>query len=411
MMKIIQRSSHGKNIKNGTRIRGEKLKVLVVTGIEELEKELELIEEHEMHFSMKEKYRYLLNDLQHIETVVEKDCFDVAVINRHLDQSDDGEVLVKLFTRIKNKNPLFRFILILSDYDERVVYPLVNAGIYDLIIDGDISKSEIIKVIDEPAKSFDFSKYQVTDEQSKKININLPSFTAKEKWKSKKVITSYSPFSKGASEFAVALAKTLSKKSDKVCLVDFDYLRPSIKEKLSLKGSQGLKDAIELARHNNLSSKNIHAVLDKKDNFSVLTGLYDLNEIYYIEKSYFERILEVLKSSFEFLIIDVHSYHDLKANFVAFEKSDVIYTITTGDKKTLDNTMRYINMFDAYEDAGAESVQLIINHYGGNDLTSIEIENIIKNKVYYLPNKEGGIFKRGDKKKYEKSLENITQEL
>jgi len=312
---------------------------------------------------------------------------------------------------IKKKRPEFRLILILSEYDERVVYPLVNAGIYDLIIDNSISKDMIISSIDEPAKDFDFSKYQVVEEQGTKININVPSFVTKEKWKSKKVITTYSPFSKGASEIAVALARTLSKKSDKVCLVDFDYLRPSIKEKLSLKGSQGLKDAIELARQNNLSSKNIHTVLDKKDNFSVLTGLYDLNEIYYIEKSYFERIIEVLKSSFEFLVIDVHSYHDLKANYVAFEKSDVVYTITTGDRKTLDNTMRYIRMFDAYEDVGADSVQLVINEYGGSDLTSIEIENIAKDKVYYLPKMEGGIFKRRGKKKYEKSLENITKEL
>jgi cellulose biosynthesis protein BcsQ len=387
------------------------LNVLVVTGVEELERELQQVESHEMYLSLEDQFQYLLSSLEYIEDFINKHRIDVAIVNRYLDQTDDGAVLVDLFTRLKRSRPSFRLILILSDYDERVVYPLVSAGIYDLIIDKDISKSMILEAIETPARNFDFSKYQVREDEGKRISLTIPSFISKEKWKSKKVVSTYSPYSKGASEIAIALARKLSKKSDKVCLVDFDCLRPSIKEKLSLKGNQGLMEAIELARHNNLSSKNILGLLDKKEGYSVLSGLYDLNEINYLKKSYFERIIEVLKSSFEFIIIDLHSFHDQIANFVAFEKSDVIYTVMSGDKQNIEGTMRYINMFDAYEDVCEGVMEVVINGYSGQNLTSIEIENMIPKKVHYLPKLETGIFKKGVKKNYDKSLETIIKGL
>ena len=410
-MRIILKQSPTRSIKNGTKIRGDKLKVLVVTGIEELEREIQLSEEHNVCISSDERYEYLLENLQYIEDQIERENFDAAIINRYLDESDDGEDIVAIFRRIKSRRPDFLLILILIDYDEDVVFPLVNAGIYNLIINENISASSILNAIDKPAKDFDFSKYQVVEESGSKINISIPTFGAKEKWKSKKVLTVYSPYSKGASNCAIELARILSTKSDKVCLVDFDYLRPSIKEKLSLKSTQGLKEAIELARQKNLFAKNIHTVLDRKDNYYVMTGLYDLNEINYVQKSYFERIIEVLKSSFEFIIIDVHSYYDLISNFVAFSKSDIVYTITTGDRDILANTMRYIKMFNEYEDVRLGVIRVIVNNYGGNDLTSIEIENMIDEPVYYLPTKEGGIFKGRSKRKYENSLKNIINEL
>lgn len=412
-MKIIQRSSLISSIRNGTKIkkRGENLKVLAVTKIEELEHELQSTSDHTVHVSSEERYQYLRDSLNHIEDVLEREDFDAVVINRYLDQSEDGVQIVELFRRIKKKRPAFRMILILSEYDKRVVYPLVKAGIYDLIISSDISCSSIIKLLDEPAEEFDFKAYEVSDEKRQGINIQMPTFKTKEKWKSKKVITVYSPYSCGASETAIALTKALSKKSDKVCLVDFDFLRPSIREKLSLKTTDGLNRALEMARQDDLSAKNILSVLSKKDNYSVLTGLYELNEIYNAHQSYFEKIIEVLKSNFEFLVIDVHSYHDLKPSFVAFDQSDLIYIVTKGERKILENTMRYVEMFRKYEDVNPDQLKVVINDYGGLDLTCVEIEKIVGDSVSYIPRIEGWLIKKISKKAYEKSIEEMIKEL
>lgn len=387
------------------------MKVLALTGIEELERTFRKAGPHEVHISSNDKYSYLMSTLSAIEDVIFRDSFDALVINRYLDQSEDGKEIVELFRCIKKERPEFRMILILSEYDKRVVYPLVKAGIYDLIITNDVACSSIMKLLDEPAEDFDFKAYEVSEEKESGINIQVPSFKRQEKWKSKKVITVYSPYSCGASETAIAMAKGLSKKSDKVCLVDFDFLRPSIKEKLSLKTTDGLNRALEMARQDDLSAKNILSVLCKKDNYSVLTGLYELNEIYNAQQSYFEKIIEVLKSNFEFLVIDVHPYHDLKPNFVAFDQSDLIYIVTKGDRKMLENTMRYVEMFRKYEDVNPDQLKVVINEYGGLDLTGVEIEKIVGESVNYIPKMEGVLMKKMIKRTYEKSIEEIIKEL
>lgn len=391
-------------------IRRDKLKVLVATDIAALEEELILSEEHEIKTTSQEEYNYLLDKLAYIEEIIEREKFEVAVINRYLDPSDNADELIGMFRRLRKKIHHCRLIFILVEYDERVIFPLVNAGIFDLIIDENISKTTVLEAINNPAKDFDFSLYQETEEASK-INLQLPSFKTKEKWKSKKVITTYSPLSKGASEIAIAITRALSKKSDKVCLVDFDYLRPTIKEKLSIKSDVGLYEVLQLARQDNLSAQTILSTLSDKENFKVLTGLYELNEIYHLNEEYLTRIVEVLQSNFEFLVIDVHSYYDLIADYVAFDKSDIIYAITSGDRQALERTMTYIDMFNKYEDVKPGSIKTIINNYGGFDLTSVEIEDIVKSDVFYVPSIKEGLLKRKGKKAYEKSIDELISVL
>ncbi|MBN2794471.1 MAG: hypothetical protein JXR88_03625 [Clostridia bacterium] len=387
------------------------MKVLVVTGLEDLERDLQKSEKYEIYVSASKRYQYLQEGLQHIETVIEREKFDAVVLNRYLDHSDNGEEIVNLLRNIKRGKSDFRLILILSDYDKQIVYPLVKAGIYDLLIDEGISKNSILSALDNPAADFDFKKYEVNEAVESRINFQMPTFSAKEKWKSKKVITVYSPCSKGASEISVAITKALSNKSDKVCLVDFDYLRPTIREKLSIKSNQGLYDAVQLARQDNLSAQNVLGVLSDKDNFKVLTGMYELNEQYHLNEEYLTRIIDVLQSNFEFLVIDVHSYYDLITNFVAFEKSDVIYTVTTGDKQTLERTMLYVEMFNKYDDVKPDTLKVVVNNYGGYDLTSVEIEDIVKSEVYYVPQISKSFFKTNAKRSYDRSIDELIRVL
>lgn len=210
----------------------------------------------------------------------------------------------------------------------------------------------------------------------------------------KKIITVYSPFSCGATDSAINVAKKLSKSSKRVCLLDWNILKPRIREKLKLKDNKGLFELIEKVREHELRDENFLRLFVKSNNFFVLTGLYDLNEIYHITEHHLTTIIETLKKHFEYIVVDVNSFHDLVPTVIATEQCDNVLLVTSGDLITLRETRRYLDMFFKYDDISKEKISILINNYGGDDLLKGEIKSLYNDLPLYYLEREKRVFKK-----------------
>lgn len=400
-----------RNLESYTRIRGGRLNVIAVTRIEGLERELQLSDKHHVCVASDEKYEYLLDNLQYIEDQIERENFDAAIVNRYLDESDDGEEIVAMFRRIKARRPEFLLILLLTDYDEDVVFPLVNAGIYNLIINENISASGILNAIDKPAKDFDFSKYQVVEESGSKINISIPSFGAKEKWKSRQIIVFYSPSNYGVTKLAIDTAKAIVNKGASVCLLDLNVLKPTVFESLKMKEAErnNLVNIFERGKLDKLNTVNIDSFVVEYKGISIIPGIYDLQEIHYVHEEDYEGLFEKLHTIYDYIIVDTHGYYDLTSTFVSLKYATKIIVPYLATKHSINLVNRYMKHFDAYKDIDKDKVIGVINRFSGSSLSSIEVEGLSFLQVsHYIPEKSNKLFRR---KTYTKAIERLVMEL
>lgn len=212
----------------------------------------------------------------------------------------------------------------------------------------------------------------------------------------KRIITVYSPFSCGATDTAIKVATDLAKKSKRVCLLDFNILRPRIRERLGIKECKGLIEMIDLVRQNKLQDENFLRVFEKRKNFFTLTGMYELNEIYNIKDNQdFVFMLEKFKLHFEYIVIDVNAFHDLIPTDAALSSADDILVITHADLITLQETKRYLTMFFRNNDYDKDKIKLILNDYGSeNDLLKEEVGSLFKELPLFYLNKASKLFKK-----------------
>lgn len=212
----------------------------------------------------------------------------------------------------------------------------------------------------------------------------------------KKIITVYSPFSCGATDIAVKVTTDLAHKSKRVCLLDFNILKPRVRERLGIKESKGILEMIDLVRQNKLHDENFLRIFEKKKGFFVLTGLYELNEIYNMrDYQEFLLLLEKFKQYFEYIVIDVNAFHDLIPTDVALSSADDILVVTHADLVTLQETKRYLRMFSRHNDYDKHKMKLILNNYGReDDLLKEEVGSLFKKLPLFYLHKASKLFKK-----------------
>lgn len=93
------------------------------------------------------------------------DLPDVAVINRYLDDTPDGDQLEALIMAFRKQSPKTRFVIIIGDYEEQLVSRIVNLGVFDVAIGQEISDGTLRDLIQNPRKSFDFARYYAKADQ------------------------------------------------------------------------------------------------------------------------------------------------------------------------------------------------------------------------------------------------------
>lgn len=298
--------------------------------------------------------------------------------------------------RFRIKRETTQIIIIAPGYvpGNETLSLLVSMGVYDILApqegEGNIHISSLLsEVLDKPSSYARAVKWDIGAEMTNVVTEHSEKVVEKVKIKVeyrdvvesvfKKVIAVYSPTGEGSSTIASHLAHSLaSSKQCKVALLDFEIFNPIQREIFGINPSYTLKDALDAVVKKTLSPTILESYMEKSKhnkNLDILSGLYDINEYYNTQESYFEEIIEKAKFSYDYVVIDTNSLYDLFPTNISLLVADEVLIPVRGRKHSIDTVNRYIANFKEYNDFDIRKFNLIINQYSGNDLTSIEIQS------------------------------------
>ena len=105
-----------------------------------------------------------------------------------------------------------------------------------------------------------------------------------------------------------------------------------------------------------------------------------------ITKSQISKLIQLLKNTFSYIVIDAESGFDGKT-VTALDNSDLIFLVTIVNLPALRNCQRILDLFEklGYD---TDKTQIVVNRYMENDEITIEdVEKVLNKDVYWkIPN-------------------------
>lgn len=320
-----------------------------------------------------------VDSLDAIEEMVELMPMDALIINRLMD--DDGKLLIRIGKKAIKKG--IKVIVITDDYEDfsekKLITSLVNEGVTAFLKLEQVTIEAIERILRDYPEEFDYSLF-ASEKEIVKVEKHVESVF-------KEVITVYSPLSQGATTTAVHLAYALSTtKKCRVCVVDFNPLKPAFRKIFGMNFDFTLPDFLDAVTRQNLTYERLEELVKPyklQTNLDILPGIYDLNEYYGSNSSQYEEIIQKLRFNYDYVIIDTHSWFDVITTDVALRIADQVLVPIHGGVHDIDETNRYFEKFRQYNDFNIlnRRFKFIINAYGDNDLTCVELEAKLKGEI------------------------------
>lgn len=314
------------------------------------------------------------DNIDAMKDILEIVDMDFLIINRALDETIDGKKLIRIARLAKEKG--IRLIVLISEMDSpeeiKLVTKLLNENVTSFILYDEISKKRIEKSVRDYPVEFDYRLIKSGTKHRQKIKTVF-----------KEVIGVYSPLSQGASTIATHLAMALARTQNcKVCLVDFNPLKPSFKKIFAREFENTLINVFDSLQREILTNEKLESFLTthkEQRNLDILAGFYDINEYYTLANDelfpkYIDHIIEKLKFLYDYVIIDTHSFYDFYTTNQVLLKSDKVLVPLYGNVYDIKEVNRYMDNFNKYSDFDTRRFSFVINKYSGEDLTFIEIE-------------------------------------
>ncbi|MDP3936878.1 MAG: hypothetical protein Q8R92_01935, partial [Deltaproteobacteria bacterium] len=119
---------------------------------------------------------------------------------------------------------------------------------------------------------------------------------------------------------------------------------------------------------------------------AVLAHPEDVMDTQAIKPEQIRRVLRLLRSMFDFVIIDTCNTFD-ESTIEAFESSDLIVLVSTVDLPAIRNARRCLNMFRRFG-YGNDKVKLVFNREAkSNEITLKQAEKVLNYPIFWkLPN-------------------------
>lgn len=319
-----------------------------------------------------------------INDVLEIVDLDLLIINRMLDETPEGDILVQIAAKAKDKG--IKIIILLeemeSSKERKLITRLINEDVTSFIKFSEVTKRKIERTVKNYPVEFDFKAFSKTKIEYREVQVVKSRF--------KEVITVYSPLSQGASTISSHIAMSIARTQNcKVCLVDFNPLKPSFKKIFTRDFDSTLANVFNSIERDTLTNEKLEGFLTtckEQKNLDILAGFYDINEYYTLANNnsfakYIDLVIEKLKFLYDYVIIDTHSWYDIYTSNQALIKADKVIVPLCGNIYDIEETNRYINAFEKYGDFDIRKFMYVINKYSGEDLTFIEIESRLKGQV------------------------------
>lgn len=163
----------------------------------------------------------------------------------------------------------------------------------------------------------------------------------------------------GKTTLAVAKAITLAKEKEKVAILDFNEVTPSIHKMLDLK-SVDLTQIYDFIEQKSITLDLIKPYLQKKHGIWVLTGV-NLREFDRFETKHFSAIIQILKSEFSHIVIDCNAGIFFASTLSSLRNSDEIKVVTVPTRNCIENTVMFMNFIQNNWRAKKDKFEVVLN--------------------------------------------------
>jgi len=217
-------------------------------------------------------------------------------------------------------------------------------------------------------------------EQDKKSYLQSLKANKNEK-KDPKVVTVFSTKGGvGKTTVAVNTAISIAKETNqRVALIDLDLQFGDISVMLNLSPARTIVDLVEEISHLNSDILEEY-MIDYMKNIKVLAAPIKPEYAEYIIPSHIEKIIETLKESYQYIVIDsIASFSDIV--LTALDNSDEIIFLTTMNLPTIKNVKLGLEVMDSLHYPG-EKIKLVVNRASKYfEIDIKDIEEVLERKI------------------------------
>lgn len=200
------------------------------------------------------------------------------------------------------------------------------------------------------------------------------------------VVTVYNPTAgMGTTTIAVNLAAMLAGQGKQAALIDLNLYSGDVAAFLDMAPRYTLSSII--AKKGQIDASLLKSVLvPHASGVHVLNGPWDLMEAGRIPPELLQEVIDVLQSSFEYVVIDCGGQLS-GCNLATFDCSDRILFTTILNLPALNNAKRYLAAMDR-EGLPPDRIKLVINRHSSRDDIKVgDAEKVLNNKAYLtVPN-------------------------
>ena len=283
------------------------------------------------------------------------------------------------------------FVDVFSDFEKALnIIQLLkekNNSLYIVAISNKTTTDNIIKVLRAGAKDFITKPIIQTEFENLLVEIKKVYSTVDAKNSCKIISTFSNKGGIGKTSIAVNLALEIAQMSkEKVALLDLNLQLGDVSTFLDMTPSFAMDYIADNINH--LSGDDLLKSMTRYKN----TSLYVIADPLSIDKSkeisanQIEAILNALKKTFSYVIIDIGTNIDSKT-ITALNYSDLILLIAIVNLPAIRSTQRCMDLFKQLGYSN-DKIKLVLNRYMENeDIKASDIEEVVNQKVYWkIPN-------------------------
>lgn len=194
--------------------------------------------------------------------------------------------------------------------------------------------------------------------------------------KSKVITITSAKGGSGKSIFTLALAGNLFQREKKVLIIDLDLSSGVIATCLNLKGDNDIFNLTYDMMNGRF--KNIDDYIRNYNKYiDIISSPIDPRTSSKIQVQYIEAMIKQLEYKYDYILIDT-THHLNSVNATAFDLSDSILYLITGDIMDLKNMKTLISIYD---DMNVDNYKIIMRK---NSYTNYEVETVLGRKIDYL---------------------------
>lgn len=279
---------------------------------------------------------------------------------------EDEDFSIDFIKRVAEKNPNCRILAFTQYYNTELVIKAMREGALEIL------RFPIIK--EKFTNALEDIKAEILGEKNKKDKC--------------KVISVFSnKGGVGKTSIAMNLALELAKNTrENVVLVDLNFqlgdvttfwdLKPSFNISYMLKNIDGIKKDFLLNTLEKYKDTSLYILADPPY----------FKQADYVSEKNIEKLLEVLKTSFSYIVIDTTSGFGGKT-MKALALSDLVLLLATMNLPALRNCQRCLELFES-EGFDNNKIKILVNRYmESEDIKVEDVEKLLKKKVFWkIPN-------------------------